>query len=376
MINITKDLEAVVEHVRKHFPRGTQTDWHKVKELLGSDKSIEALRSEYRRVMDPNMTKIIKERYEVNAGRITTEQKLLALIKRKHTMDSLCEKLEVEENDILIAVAKLHLQGYRGVRIYDEGGVTFVHNRVTVGELRANPVETAVMLPGKEIEFAVVSDAHFGSVYSAVDELHEFYDIVQGRGIKVVFNAGDMTDGYYNNRPTSILEQDAIGFTNQLNKVVNEYPRRDGVTTYFITGNHDLTHQRNAFANIGEAISMVRDDMIYSGHNFAKFEVNEDVSISLVHPTDGISRNFNNKIRDLIDRNPNRRADLMFVGHYHKLAMLKHQDVYGYIVPSFQRQTGFMQDNNLESVVGGMIVRVKVNAFGKIESVVTEVIEL
>lgn len=133
---------------------------------------------------------------------------------------------------------------------------------------------------------------------------------------------------------------------------------------------------RNGFADIGEAIDMRRDDLVYMGHNFAKIDLAENLSISLIHPTDGISRNFNNKIRDIIDRNAARRADLMFIGHYHKLAMLKHQDVYGYVVPSFQKQTSFMADNNLDSLVGGMIVTVNFNELGDISSVATEIIEL
>lgn len=133
---------------------------------------------------------------------------------------------------------------------------------------------------------------------------------------------------------------------------------------------------RNGSADIGEAISMMReDDLVYLGHNFSKLDIAENLTVSLVHPTDGIARNFNNKIRDIIDRNAARRADLMFIGHYHKLAMLKHQGVYGYVVPSFQRQTSFMADNNLESVVGGMIITVNFNELGNISSVVTEVIE-
>lgn len=356
---------------------GTQTNWKKVKTHLNSVRSTEALRSHYRRLTDPNMNKIIKERYDIRMGRETLEKKLLPIINRKHSLSSLCKKLEASEEDILVAVAKLQLQGYRGVRIFDEEGVTFIHNKVTLNELRSESRDISIPHTGYDpITFAVVSDTHIGSSKSDLRALHEFYDIVEGRGITEVFHAGDISDGYYSNRPTSIMEQDGVGFTNQLNKIVKEYPYREGVTTYFITGNHDQTHQRNAFANIGESISMVRGDMIYIGHNFARVYLKENLTLGLVHPTGGISRNFNLQIRNMIDRNPGRRADLMVYGHYHKLAMLKHNDIYGYVVPSFQRQTAFMQDNNLESVVGGIIFTIYPDIDGKIGRIVTEVIEL
>lgn len=372
--NEKKLLEAV-EFVRENYPMGSQTNWVEVKKHLQSVRSTEALRSHYRR-LTTNMKEQIKERHDMKMGRNTLEKKLLPAIKRKCSIDYLIDRFNTDEDSILKAVAKLQLQGYKGVRIFDEEGVTYVHNKVTLGELRSEKKDINVVHKTYEpFQIAVVSDTHIGSIYSDLDALNEFYDIVEGRGITEVYHAGDISDGYYNNRPTSIMEQDAVGFTNQLKKIVNEYPKRENVTTYFITGNHDQTHQRNAFADIGEAISMTRDDMVYLGHNFARVHLTEYITLGLVHPTGGVSRNFNLHIRNMIDRNPGRRADILMYGHYHKLAMLKHMGIWGYITPSFQRQTTFMQDNNLESVVGGVIFTIIPGIDGKLDRIITEVIE-
>lgn len=40
-------------------------------------------------------------------------------------------------------------------------------------------------------EFGVVSDTHFGSRLSKIDELHTFYEVCRKRKIQNVFHAGD-----------------------------------------------------------------------------------------------------------------------------------------------------------------------------------------
>lgn len=372
-------LEKTVAYVKEHYPLGTQINWKKVQELISKrfpnrNYSIEALRNRYRRLKNINNVNIItKRKDDYVAGRMTLEQRLLNEVKKKRPLEWLVQRLGESEENIMAAVTKLQLQGYRGVTIFDEDGVVFIHNRVrsnqSVPYTGNRPVYTI------SETFAVVSDTHIGSIQADLRALSRFYDEVEKRGIDTVLHAGDVVDGYYPNRPTSIMEQSEIGFTNQLKKVVKDYPKREGITTFFITGNHDYTYLRHGFANIGETLDSMRKDMVYLGHNYGKFWLTEDVSISLIHPVDGISRNFNNKIRDIVERRPEQRSDLMFVGHYHKVASLKHQGTYAYVVPSFQRQTAFMADNGLESVVAGMFVTVNLNELGEIAGVTTEIME-
>jgi calcineurin-like phosphoesterase family protein len=160
-----------------------------------------------------------------------------------------------------------------------------------------------------------------------------------------------------------------VGFQNQLDYITENYPVIEGVKTYFITGNHDWTHTRNGAANIGEVLSNYRpDDLVYLGHNFGQFEINDTV-ISLIHPTDGTSRTWSHKLQEVIDRNEARRGHIMLVGHYHKQLYMKYKGVHGFLVPSFQHQTGFMQDNNLTSEVGGIIMTLKFDDNGSLASI-------
>lgn len=379
-------LNSTVTSVRRD--NNDKNDWKQTLAVMqqhfpNRKMSKESVRNSYRRLMNVNnVNGIVKRRDDKRMGRTTLEQRLLAEVKRKKPMLLLMERLEATEDEIKIAVANLQMAGYRAIAIFKEDGVTFVHNRVRAnssvpllsGDEKGEDIFDKMQ--GNTVTFAVVSDTHFGSSMADKKNLNKFYDEIEARGITTVLHAGDLTDGYYPNRPTSILEQYAHGFTEQLNDFTKDFPKKDGITTYFITGNHDHTFMRQGLANIGEVVEDIREDMVYLGHNFGRVYVAPKVSVSLIHPTDGVSQNFNKKIRDIIERSPERRSDIMCIGHYHKLAMVEHRGVSGYIVPSFQKKTSFMADMGIESIVGGMIFTVKTdNVTDEIISISTEVIK-
>jgi len=62
------------------------------------------------------------------------------------------------------------------------------------------------------------------------------YDECVRRGITTVLHCGDITDGQ-SHRPEHLYELFAFGADEQAEYVASMYPRREGITTYFITGN-------------------------------------------------------------------------------------------------------------------------------------------
>ena len=90
-------------------------------------------------------------------------------------------------------------------------------------------------------EFALISDTHFGNKYEEEEALDIFYDIVKESGIKTVFHAGDVTDGIdvypgqYRDMVREVRDvNDLIEYT------IKHYPKKRGITTYAIAGNHDV----------------------------------------------------------------------------------------------------------------------------------------
>ena len=383
-----EELLVVTDTVRAERQiRKNMNDWELVLVIMQEkypDRKLtkESVRNSYRRLTNANrVNNVVKERDDRRMGRTSNHMRVLAETKYKRPIYYIMERLELTEPEVMAAVAKLQLEGYRGVSVFKENGVTYVHNRIrynTSQPLLSGDEEGIHIYDGRQsktIEFAVVSDTHFGNINADKKSLHEFYNLINKRGIKTVLHVGDLVDGYYTNRPTSVLEQYATGYTDQLKDFVKDFPKIEGITTYGITGNHDYTHMRNGFANMGEGISAIRPDFVYLGHNFGRIYLGPKVSVSLIHPTDGISQNFNKKIRDMIERSPERRSDIMLIGHYHKIAMVQHRGINAYVVPSFEKKTSFMQDMGLDSIVGGMIFKVKTDKDDNILSVVTEIIE-
>ena len=341
-------------------------------ERFDTNLSRDAIRLQWRKqnhkTLVPQLAKQAQER-----NLTTLRDLLLSKIKSKRDLSLLAHELSVTVDAILLEVSRLQLNGYRGVTVWQEQGKMFIQNVITKGSsqnIRDLPTFA------KTIRIGVVSDTHIGNKNfdrCALDYLYDYFDEL---GIKTVLHVGDMTDGWYTNRPTSILEQDAIGFDQQLAMTVDVYPRRQGIKTYFISGNHDFSHSRNGMASIGDAIESKRDDMVYLGHNFAKFTLNDKSAISLIHPTDGTPQSLSLRVQQIIDRNEHRVSDIILIGHYHKFVQIYYKGVYGYLVPSLERQTGFMSDNNLTSLVGGLVLTIKVDDEGYIMSVTTEYVAL
>ena len=277
-------------------------------------------------------------------------------------------------SDVGIDEIERRKQAGENIVVWFEDGELWCETRK---KLPIGTTEVNHITQGREIHIALVSDTHIGSDKFAEEELREFYHFAHEQGVTEFYHFGDLTDGMYKNRDNSFYEQDCHGFQQQLDKVVSTYPKIDGCVTYFITGNHDVTHMRNGGANIGETVAAMRDDMVYLGHNFAKVWLTENVDMNLIHPTDGSTQTISYKLQKIIDNARGlRQAKITGVGHYHKMNFMLYKGTYGLLLPSFQHQTDFMRDNNLMSYVGGYILHIKLDRDGNILSFIPEFIDM
>jgi predicted phosphodiesterase len=373
-IDILQELKRTVE---SNKTSGGTINWVRVGSILNGQypneiRTINSWRMLYRRNFNEKY-KVTKKKadqayHDKKMGRVDVDERIIGQIRKRRELHYLADLFGYTDEEFLLVIQKLKLAGYGNIQVWDEDGKIFVHNpNYKFATSREYEIK-----PSDEIKIAIVSDTHLGSTFAAEHELHNFYNYINTLGIKTVLHIGDLTDGWYQKRPTSIFEQTAVGFQNQLNYFVNHYPRVKGIKTYALTGNHDQTHMFNGGANMGELVARLRDDFIYLGHNHAFFKVSDKVKISLVHPTDGSTQTLSYKIQQVIDRNLARRGEIMLIGHYHKTTSVFYKGIWGYLVPSFQWQSNFMADNNLTSDVGGMILTIKLNQDGSLKSLATE----
>ena len=379
---MNKKEKELMEATVSYCNNGDFTSWTCVQEHMeahGYKRSTQGWRAMFRKETDPKFNKqrkrgtLLRDLKRRNAMNLPGQ--LVNLLKKKRSLDYLVYNLKKTKEEILAEVVELQLHGYSGITIWEENDEVFIQNVVKSEKYRFDEKDLSHLYDGNEITFAVVSDTHMGSKFEALTELHEFYDYIEDKGVKTVLHIGDISDGWYTNRPTSIKDVHSVGFTEQLDHIVEHYPEREGITTYFITGNHDYTHVRNGFANIGDILERLRKDMRYMGHNYGRITLAPGVDVSMIHPTDGSAATLSLKLQKVVDKNEKRKAPIMLMGHYHKSVGAKYKGSYAYLVPSFQHLTPFMEDNNLTSDVGGMIFTVKTDG-ENILSVITEYVDL
>jgi hypothetical protein len=217
------------------------------------------------------------------------------------------------------------------------------------------------------IRFAIMSDTHFGSKYAQITHLHSFYDLCAAQGIKDVYHAGDITDGL-KMRPGHEYELYASSADEQLADVIKNYPKRDGITTRFITGNHDASLFKHVGFDIGAAIAKERDDMKYLGRDCAVVNLTPDCTLELRHPWDGSSYAVSYKLQKMIEAmEADSKPNILAVGNYHKELSMFYRNIHGMLAACFQSQTPFMRNKSLAAIMGGFIVTIRVDKNGYIQ---------
>lgn len=218
----------------------------------------------------------------------------------------------------------------------------------------------------KIIKFAVISDIHIGSKYTQLTHLHNFYDRLVMEGVDKVYNAGDLTEGL-KMRPGHEYEVYTISADDMRDEVIKNYPYREGITTYFITGNHDASIYKHIGYDIGQAIAGKRSDMKYLGKDCARVNLTPNCVLELRHPWDGVSYATSYKLQKMIESmESDSKPNIIAVGHYHKQLYMFYRNVHGLLTGCFQGQTPFFRGKGISSQLGGWIVTIRVIEDGTI----------
>lgn len=231
----------------------------------------------------------------------------------------------------------------------------------------------------KVIRFGGVSDTHFCNKWQQLTFLNYLYDIFEREGITKVYHAGDISDGFYKNRPGHIYEliPGLIGVDAQADYIIDKYPYREGITTEYITGNHDDTHIMNGGANIGKMIARDRPDMVYLGMNNAKIHLTPNCILEVNHPTDGAAYALSYTLQKLIDAMMGgEKPNILLNGHHHKVMYLFYRNIHAFEMGTTEAQTPWMKGKKLAAMCGGWIIEIHVDKEGTITRCKYELIPL
>lgn len=308
----------------------------------------------------PDKIRAALRRRGIGATRdIDLHEEILKHLRREAlTPEELSEKLDRSVKSIRLVIAELQDQGYGIMEQVDHKwcfiNVPQEENKVYKHEWR-----------GQILRFGVVSDTHLCSKYSRLDLLSEFYDVVQAEGIDTVYHAGDILDGE-DVYPGHRYEIDVIGSDAQVDFCVQNYPKREGVKTRFITGNHDLKYFKSQGRDVGKAIAQEREDMEYLGQLGAYVNITDSLRMYLLHPDGGPAYAHSYKPQRIAAGFfGGEKPAIMLLGHYHQIEVLYERNIWIAQCGSWQSQTPYLKRKGIWPKIGGWIVEAGITQEGE-----------
>jgi hypothetical protein len=214
------------------------------------------------------------------------------------------------------------------------------------------------------VRFGLIGDTHYGSLYDHTEGVQAFYERCRAEGIKRVLHAGDVLDGWRIYKGQEFELRD-VGFNAQLARMQTSAPMGTGITTEFITGNHDSSFTALVGLNVGRAIQEKRPDWKHLGqdHAMVRFVTPKGAyDVMLLHPDGGTAYALSYRPQKIVEQlEGGKKPNMVAIGHYHKSEFIpSYRNVAMIQVGTFCWQTPFMVRKGLSAHVGGWIVEVSV----------------
>lgn len=291
-----------------------------------------------------------------------------AALKRKKrsarlTVEELADELDVSPKRVREALGELREQGYRIPDEEDEPDGSVHLERVA-------PTKTTIsksLLKGDDIRVGLVSDTHLCSNEQALDHLNLAYDHFEAEGITEVWHPGDLVTGVgiYRGQHSEIF---AHTFEDQIAYAEEHYPKRDGITTRTITGNHDL---EGDFGRVGAnpvaAVANRREDIEFVGDYSAWIELPNGAYAHLLHGKGGMSYAYSYKAQKLVEGyGAGRKPAILCPGHWHVHGWFQIRGVQVVFPGCFEWRSKFMERLGLQPAVGFWILNIRLGEDGSV----------
>ena len=305
-----------------------------------------------------------------NSGEQTTipiiptnpQELLMKALLRGTSIKDLSVALGVSER---VALGMVNEKKKAGYNVHEAYGVWKITNDLIPSENRYQQDWDG----NRIIRFGLMGDTQINSKYTQLTHLHRLYDIFAEEGITTVYHTGDIDDGEQM-RKGHQYELYTQGVDDHADEIIRVYPRREGIRTKFITGNHDASMVRLAGVDIGRLIVRDRDDMDYLGQDSAVIKLTDNCTFELRHPGDGTAYAISYKSQKMIEAmSGGEKPNLIGVGHYHKCEYLPYRNVHLFQTGCLQAQTPWMRSRGIAAIMGGWIVEIRLNVDGGVERV-------
>ena len=203
----------------------------------------------------------------------------------------------------------------------------------------------------KIIRFGLMGDTQINSKYTQITHLHTPYDIYASEGIDTVYHTGDIDEGE-EMRTGHKYECYTQGADDHVDEITRVYPERKGITTHFITGNHDHSLIKRAGMDIGKPIAEKRKDVKYLGQSCAIISLTDNCTIELRHPIDGTAYAISYKIQKMIEAmSGGEKPNILAVGHYHKSEYFPYRNVHCIQTGCFTANTSILMSDGTKKKI-------------------------
>lgn len=298
---------------------------------------------------------------------VPLQEKVMDIISKGAKIVDICTACNIKPTVLAVVLADIKDQGYN----LFEAGDYIKLSKVAIPSTATHELHW----DGSQIiRYGIVSDTHLCSKFQQLTHLNSIYDTFAREGISTVLHIGDIVEGI-NMRKGHEYELFVLGFDGQADYAIEKYPYRDGITTKFITGNHDHTGIKSAGADIGRQIAKERSDMEYLGLSNSRIKVTPNCTLEMNHGLDGSSYALSYTLQKCIDAfDSNDLPDIFLNGHHHKLMYTYYRNIHALECGTFQAQTSWMRGKRLAAHVGGLILTLHVDSNGKVTRFVPEFI--
>ena len=227
-----------------------------------------------------------------------------------------------------------------------------------------------------EIPIGITGDNHIGSKYERMDVLETAFEYWASQGVRDVYQCGNIIDG----ERVGINEYDiyAHGFEEQCANLIEKWPKREGITTHYITGQcHEGWYIKRNQINVGRRIEQEardngRNDLHFLGHQEHDLHLKQEggeAKIRLIHPGGGSSYATSYKPQKIIESyQGGEKPNAVLIAHYHKHDTGFPREVWTCQVGCTQDQTPFMRQHNIAAHVGFVTLWLRQNSLGLITS--------
>ena len=314
-----------------------------------------------------NHKRVIVEKNEI----LAKFDKLYRLMRKEEKFSELRTRLGLSDSELYGIIDVLQQYG-RPINVTDIDGEIIVQKKFQ--KRRHYDVKP----PKEELTkrtFGVVSDTHYGSIWSQPSMVNTFAYEAYNRGITDMFHIGDISDGdYHTIRPDYVEHVFLYGATAHGDYAAKTLPKYPGMKWRYICGSHDQSHTFNYGPfNFGEYLHEKRpNDTEYLGQDRGYFYYDK-CKIELFHPGGGTCKTLSTKPQNGIDQmESGTKPNLSLRGHYHKVYYMMYRNIHTLLCPCNVDQSSFMMKNEIPNLMGDYFVTIWYDDNGDIQYIETE----